>query len=131
MKKQLLILTLGIVGLLAACSPAAVTSGSYTGTFSSSSLPSPSGNGTANITTVNDNTVNIKIGSSGNPDVSIDGVTVTKISVPGVTEVSFSGSNSLLSLSGTYVEGYGVNVVDLTVDSAANSYSVITFSGHK
>jgi hypothetical protein len=131
MKKQLLILTVGIAALFVACSPAAITNGAYTGTFNSSTLPTSSGNGTANVSTVNDNTVNIKVSSGGNPDVTVDNVTVTKLSVPGVTEVSFSGSNSLLTLSGTYVEAYGVNVLDVHIDSVSNSYTVISFDGHK
>ena len=129
MKKNLMILSAVVVALLASCSPAAVASGKYSGTFSSTNLPSSSGTATANVTTNGDDKVNITISSSGNPDFSATGVGVVKLSVPGVTEVTMSLSGSV-DVSGSVIEVGGIKT--FTADITNNTDTTyISFTGTK
>lgn len=128
--KLLLAVLAGIAIVFASCSAASISSGTYSGTYNAYGFPTSGGNGTAVITLVNDNTVNVKITSSGNPDIIMDGVTVTKFEAYGVTQITFSGSNSSLSIGGDYTQVAGVNSCSINIDSVASS-SYIYFDGTK
>jgi hypothetical protein len=128
---KLLIGALAVVAIVfASCSPASITTGAYTGTYSAYNWTSSSGNATANVTTVNDNTVNVKITASGT-DFTFDNITVTKIEAPGAVVVQFSGSNSLANFDGTYASAGGVNSCSLDIDSSGSAYGYVHFSGSK
>ena len=128
-------LSFGFLGfiaiLLASCSAASITQGNYTGTFTSNGYPTYSGSATANITLVNDNVVNVRISSNGNPDVYVDNVGLEKTEILGVVHVSFVGSNSDLILNGDYSQVSGINDFDVQIDSVANTSAYISFSGKK
>lgn len=129
MKRHLLFLTAGIIALLASCSPASVVTGNYTGNVSAYNWVTSSGSGTASITTVNDNTVNIKINSAGT-DINFDNVSVSKIEAYGIVVVDFSGSNSVANFNGTYSQAAGINEISLNIDSTSAS-GYVHFDGSK
>ena len=132
MKKSnlFLIAIVGFVALLQACSPAAVASGNYTGDYYYYSIAgSNSGSATASVTTVNDNTVNVKITANGT-DYTFDNVGVTKLEAGGVVQVDFAASNSVATFDGYYGQAGGVNVASFTIDSISNS-GYVDFDGSK
>jgi len=112
MKRHLLFLTVGIVALLASCSAASVASGTYNGTFSTYNN---SGSGTATVTTVNDNTVNVTINGDGTH--TFNNVSVSKLEFYGVVSVDFTASNSEASFSGNLTQVSGIKTCSLDIDS--------------
>src|SRR5687767_2590743 len=107
MKKQLLILTLGIATLLMACSPAQIASGNYSGT-AYGYITGPGSWGSTNctvaVTEVNSGAVKVVFTPAGQSTWTIDAVTVTKLEVPGVgVQVTFNGTGNP-SVSGYYTE---------------------------
>lgn len=134
MKKQLLILSVGIATLLMACSPAQIASGNYSGTAygdytSGSSWGSSSC--TVAVTEVNSGAVKVVFTPSGQSTWTIDAVTVTKLEVPGVgVQVTFSGTGNP-SVSGYYTEVAGLKELSINADSTGGAYGSIDFDGTK
>lgn len=129
--KQFLPVLFGLIIAAIGCSPADITSGTYNGNINSYGYPTGSGSGNCIITQQGPNTVSVTITSAGNPDVSISDVNLTKIDLPGAVYISFSGSNSLVSLDGAYEEVNGVNLLHVDIDSVGTGYAYINFSGSK
>jgi hypothetical protein len=128
---KLLFGALAMIALvLASCSAASLSSGSYNGTFSAYNWTSSSGSATAKVTTVNDNTVNVTITANGTT-FTFENVGVTKFDVAGVVQVTFTASNSDASFSGYYQQVSGINQASLEIDSTASPYGYVHFSGSK
>jgi hypothetical protein len=85
-----------IVLFLASCSSAAEkASGSYTGPYSSTSLPNGTGTGTAHVIADGGDKVDITFTSAGNPDIVISDVTVTSVINVLILDLPSSSSGSM------------------------------------
>lgn len=115
---KLLIGILAVVAItVASCSPASIASGTYSGTYSTYGA---SGNGSAEATIVNDNTISVKI-SAGGVDYNFNNVAVQKTEIVGVAYVSGSMSNSDMNFSASVVKVNGIKTVSFDMDSIGNS----------
>ncbi len=129
MQKRTLVIVAAIAVLLASCSPAQVASGTFTGSYSASGVPSTSGTATVTVSENGANAVNIVASSSGNPDITANNVAVTKIAIPGITQVSFSLGGDV-DVDGYVVETAGIKTISVSIDNNIDT-TYISFSGTK
>lgn len=129
MKSKLLIIGASIALILASCSPAQIASGTFSGGYTASGFPNSSGTATVTISENGADMVNIVANASGNPEISVSGITVTKIALPGITQVSFYKSGDIM-VDGFVVEVGGIKTVDLEISNSLDTTS-FSFSGTK
>lgn len=129
MKSKLIIIPAVMAIILASCSPAQIASGTFSGGYSSTGMPNNSGTATVTVTEDGADMVNIKANASGNPEMQISGITVTKISLPGITQVSLYKSGDIV-VDGFVVETGGIKTINLDISNNLDTTS-FSFSGTK
>lgn len=129
MKTKFLIIPAVVALVLASCSPAQIASGTFTGSYSASGLPNSGGTGSVTVSEDGADMVNIKANSSGNPEFNVSGITVTKLALPGITQVSFFKSGDY-DIDGYVVEVGGIKTLSLDIYNNLDTTS-FSFSGTK
>lgn len=111
-----------------ACSPAQSVSGKYTGTYSGSGMSVNSGNGTLTITENGTDNINILFSSAGNSDYTASNVSVTRLSLLGITYYDLDLNVYPWSAYGTFYENTREMSYTLNNDT---SIFYVSFDGTK
>ncbi len=114
--------------IFTACSPAQSTSGKYSGTYSGSGMSVNSGNGTLTITENGADNINIVFSSAGNSDVTTTNVSVTRLSLLGITYYDLDLNVYPWSAYGTFYEN--TREMSYTLNNDTSSFYV-SFDGTK